>query len=49
MMEDSSSIEAKMADIAHSDTPKAMGVLDLLRGAQKVCETFDKYNEMNQE
>ena len=49
MMENSSSIEAKMADIARSDTPNAMGMLDLLRGAQKVSETFDKYNEMNQE
>ena len=49
MMENSSSIEAKMADIARSDTPKAIGVLDLLREAQKVSETFDKYNKMNQE
>ena len=48
IMGDSSPIEAKMADIARSDTPKAMGVLDL-RGAQNVSETFDKYNEMNQE
>ena len=49
MMGDSVPIEAKIADIARSDSPKAIGVLDLLRGAQKVSEAFDKYNEMNQE
>ena len=48
-MGDSTPIEAKIADIARSDTPKTIGVLDLLRGAQKVSEAFDKYNEMNQE
>ena len=49
MMGDTAPIEAKIADIARSDTPKTIGVLDLLRGAQKVSEAFDKYNEMNQE
>ena len=49
MMENSSPMEAKITDIARSDTPKVIGVLDLLRGAQKVSETFDKYNKMNQE
>ena len=36
-------------ETARSDEPQSMGLMNLIRGAQKVSEAFDKYNQLNQD
>ena len=41
--------EDTAVDISRSNESDQMNLMNLIRGAQKVSEAFDKYNEMNQE
>ena len=35
-------------EMARSDSPRNVGLMNLILGAQKVSEAIDKYNKLNQ-